>query len=256
MVGCTATPAPKPTASASAGPQAVRVAAFLGAGGALLQHVANGAGSGRTVLWLQVTDASTAYTSVGAGDADAALVSTVVPPDYAPVTGAKKVVVVGPVFRTADAFYSTRVTKIADLADGASVALPKATAALSSALTLLAGAGLITLTPGTTGLDSIASNDKNLRFTTVSPVKSVAALKTKGAVFLTADTAIGFGVPATSAILVEPTADMTTEQLVTTEADRSSAEVQALYATLTSASTRSYIAKHWKGIVAPATTTP
>lgn len=251
LAGCTAATDPKPTASTSKAPQAVRVGAFLGAGGTLLQQVTDGAGVDKTVQWLQVTDTGTAYTSLSQGGADAALVSTVVPKGYTAATGKKKVVAVGPVFRMADAFYSTKVTNITDLADGATVALPKAATDLASALKLLADADLITVTPGQTGLNSIATNSKNLVFSTVSPAKSAAALRKKDAVFLTANTAIGFGIDPKTAILIEPTADMTTEQLVTTEADKSSAEVKALYATLTNATTKSYITKHWKGIVAP-----
>lgn len=253
LAGCTAAADPEPTRDTPKAPEVVRVGAFLGAGGALLQQAADGAGAGRTVQWLQVTDTGTAYTSLSAGGADAALVSTVVPTGYTAPTGTKKVVVVGPVFRMADAFYSTKVTTIADLPDGATVALPRASADLASALTLLAGAGLITVTPGETGLGSIATNSKNLVFSTVSPAKSAAALKKTDAVFLTADTAIGFGIDPDKAILIEPTADMTVEQLVTTEAAKSSAEVKALYATLTNATTKSYITTHWKGIVEPVT---
>lgn len=253
LAGCTSGGSPKPTASpgATKALSVVRVDAFLGAGGALLQHAASGAGAGRTVQWLQVTDTGTAYTSLSAGSADAALVSTVVPKGYTPASGGKKVVALGPIFRMADAFYSKKVKKIADLGDGARVALPTSSTDLASALKLLAGAGLITVTPGETGLKSIATNSKNLQFTTVSTAKIVAALKTHDAVFMSANTAIGLDVAPSSAILVEPSADMTTEQFITTAADRSTPAVKALYATLTSASTRAFIAKQWKGIVAP-----
>lgn len=247
---CTAAPAPAPkprVTIANVRGADLPIAAFAGAGGDLLQHL----GNGRSLQWLQVTDVSTAYTTVADGSAAAALAAKQ-PSSWSAPPKAQAITTVGAIYREADAFYGRPGTAVSALARGAKVVLPKDRVQMETALRLLASQRLVSIGGSGSTLADVTANPRGLVFSTRSPSKLVGAMKSADLVFVPAQQAIVGGLSARQQVLAEPEADRVTVSLIVRTSKASSAQVRDLYAQLTSAATRAWITKTMKGVATPA----
>ncbi|SFL64754.1 MetQ/NlpA family ABC transporter substrate-binding protein [Methylobacterium pseudosasicola] len=153
--------------------------------------------------------------------------------------------------------YSRRVKTLAEVPQGASVALPNNVTNFTRGLKLLQENGLIRLRPGADGsfatVQDIAENPKDLRFIEVLSAQLPRSLDDVALAVINGNYALEFGlVPARDALALEradgnPYANV----LVTTQALAKDERILRLAALLTSADVASFIRDRYRGSVIP-----
>lgn len=145
------------------------------------------------------------------------------------------------------ALYSKKVTSIAALADGATIAIPNDPTNEGRALLLLQSAGLITLNPAAgieaTPLD-ITSNPKNLKFSEIEAASLPRVLDDVDAAIINGNYAIPAGLSAAKDGLFVEGADSPYVNIITVKAgNENDAKIQALVKALKSDKIKEYITK-------------
>ncbi|MFD5570515.1 MetQ/NlpA family ABC transporter substrate-binding protein [Streptomyces cadmiisoli] len=152
--------------------------------------------------------------------------------------------------------YSKRVADVADLADGATVAVPNDTTNEGRALKLLAAEGIITLKDGA-GADAspadVAENPRNLRFKELEPAQLPRSLDDVDAAVINNNFAQDAGLnPAKDAVLLESAENNPYANLLAVKrGNEDDPRVEKLADLLTSADVRKFIEDKYQGSVLP-----
>jgi len=154
--------------------------------------------------------------------------------------------------------YSKKITDIAKLADGATVAVPNETTNEGRALKLLASKGLITLKEGagtTASPADITANPKHLKFKELDPAQLPRSLDDVTAAVINNNYAQDAGLsPAQDAILLESAKDNPYANLLAVKkGNEDDPRVKKLATLLTSSEVKKFIEDKYKGSVLPVT---
>jgi len=151
--------------------------------------------------------------------------------------------------------YSTRYKSLAELPDGASVAIPNDPVNTGRALVLLAESGLIKLkdpsNPQSTQRD-ITDNPKHLKIRELEGALLARAVKQVDLAFIFANYALEAGIDTKSALIVEKGKDLYAEFLVARPDNLQDPGIQKLAKVLNSPEVRQFILTRYKGEIAPA----
>ncbi|WP_338521648.1 MetQ/NlpA family ABC transporter substrate-binding protein [Pseudomonas batumici] len=152
--------------------------------------------------------------------------------------------------------YSKKVKSLAELKDGATVAIPNEGSNSGRALLLLQKAGLITLKDPTNALSTpkdIVKNDKHLKFKELESALLPRVLDQVDLDLINTNYALEAGLnPAKDALLIEGADSPYVNFLVARPDNKDNAAVQKLAKALTSPEVKAFIAEKYKGAVLPA----
>lgn len=231
----------------------IRVGALATPAGELLDWVDENLAeeAGLVIEYVEFTDYNTPNPALTDGSIDANLFqnSTFLETYNAQAGGS--LVSVGEVYLPAAAFYSEKVGSLAELADGATIAIPNDPTNEGRALKLLASEGLIEVADDVTNLQGITANPKNFVFTEIENASLALALPDQDAVFVTASFALPAGLTTEQSILIEGTDSTYYNVLATTPELRDDPRIVALYELLTEQATKDYILTEWSGLIVP-----
>ncbi|HEK0906745.1 TPA: MetQ/NlpA family ABC transporter substrate-binding protein [Pseudomonas putida] len=150
--------------------------------------------------------------------------------------------------------YSAKYTNLAELPDGASVAIPNDPVNTGRALVLLAEAGLIELkdpgNPQSTQRDIIA-NPHKLKIRELEGAMLARSVKQVDLAFVFANYALEAGIDTSSALIVEKGKDLYVEYLVARPDNLQDPGIQKLAKALNSPEVRQFILTRYKGQIAP-----
>ena len=165
-------------------------------------------------------------------------------------------VIVGQVHVEPFGAYSQKIKTIADLKDGAWVALPNDPSNGARALLLLQAQGLIKLKDPSNILATsrdIAENPKNLRFRELEAATLPRVLPDVDLALINTNYALEAGLnPLKDALFIEGSDSPYANVLATTPAKADSADVKALVKALNSEEIKTFINDKYKGAVVPA----
>ncbi|MNO56962.1 Membrane lipoprotein TpN32 precursor [compost metagenome] len=151
--------------------------------------------------------------------------------------------------------YSSKYKSLAELPDGASVAIPNDPVNTGRALVLLAENGLIKLkdssNPQSTQRD-IVENPKKLKIRELEGALLARSVKQVDLAFVFANYALEAGIDTKSALIVEKGKDLYAEFLVARPDNRQDPSIQKLAKALNSPEVRQFILTRYKGEIAPA----
>lgn len=152
--------------------------------------------------------------------------------------------------------YSKKVKSLADLKDGATVAIPNEGSNSGRALLLLQKAGLITLKNPTNALATpkdIATNTKNLKFKELESAMLPRVLNEVDLDMINTNYALEAGLnPAKDALVIEGSDSPYVNYLVARPDNKNSDAIQKLAKALTSPEVKAFIEKKYNGAVLPA----
>ena len=152
--------------------------------------------------------------------------------------------------------YSDKIKNLADLPDGANVALPNDATNEGRALLLLAKAGLITLKDPTNILATpkdVLQNPKNLKFRELEAATLPRVLTQVDLALINTNYALGAKLdPTKDALVIEGAESPYANILVTTQANMDSDAIKKLVAALNSPEVKAFITEKYKGAVVPA----
>ncbi|MFC6339653.1 MetQ/NlpA family lipoprotein [Pseudomonas sp. CCM 7891] len=152
--------------------------------------------------------------------------------------------------------YSKKVTKLEDLKDGATVAIPNEGSNSGRALLLLQKAGLITLKDPNNALATpkdIVSNPKNLKFKELESALLPRVLDQVDLDMINTNYALEAGLnPAKDALIIEDAKSPYVNFLVARPDNKDSDAIQKLAKALTSPEVKAFIEKKYNGAVVPA----
>jgi D-methionine transport system substrate-binding protein len=145
--------------------------------------------------------------------------------------------------------YSNSIANIADLKEGATIAIPNDPSNGGRALLLLQASGLITLKPGVgitaTPLD-IATNPRNLQFRELEAAQLPRSLADVDAAAINGNYALEAGLnPARDSLIIEGAESPYVNIVVVKKGNETDSRIQALSAALRSAKVKDYINKTW-----------
>lgn len=150
--------------------------------------------------------------------------------------------------------YSAKYTSLAQLPDGASVAIPNDPVNTGRALVLLAEAGLIELkdpsNPQSTQRDIVA-NPHKLKIRELEGAMLARSVKQVDLAFVFANYALEAGIDTSSALIVEQGKDLYVEYLVARPDNLQDPGIQKLAKALNSPQVREFILTRYKGQIAP-----
>lgn len=150
--------------------------------------------------------------------------------------------------------YSTRIRSIAELKDGASVAIPNDPVNAGRALVLLHEAGLITLKDPSNTLATqrdIAANPRHLKIRELEGALLARAVNQVDLAFVFANYALEAGIDTSSALIVEKGKDLYVEYLVARPDNIDDPRIQKLAKALNSPQVRDFILTRYKGQIVP-----
>jgi D-methionine transport system substrate-binding protein len=152
--------------------------------------------------------------------------------------------------------YSKKITKIEDLKDGATVAIPNEGSNSGRALLLLQKAGVITLKDPNNALATpkdIASNPKHLKFKELESALLPRVLDQVDLDLINTNYALEAGLnPAKDALIIEDAKSPYVNFLVARPDNKDSDAIQKLAKALTSPEVKAFIEKKYNGAVVPA----
>jgi D-methionine transport system substrate-binding protein len=145
--------------------------------------------------------------------------------------------------------YSSSLKSIADIKDGATIAIPNDPSNGGRALLLLQANGLLTLKAGTgitaTPLD-IATNPKNLKFRELEAAQLPRSLADVDAAAINGNYALEAGLnPAKDSLIIEGAQSPYVNIVVVKKGNESDSRIQALQTALRSQKVKDYINKTW-----------
>ena len=150
--------------------------------------------------------------------------------------------------------YSTRIRSIAELKDGASVAIPNDPVNAGRALVLLHEAGLLTLKDPSNTLATqrdIAANPRHLKIRKLEGALLARAVNQVDLAFVFANYALEAGIDTSSALIVEKGKDLYVEYLVARPDNIDDPRIQKLAKALNSPQVRDFILTRYKGQIVP-----
>lgn len=150
--------------------------------------------------------------------------------------------------------YSTKIKSLAELKDGASVAIPNDPVNTGRALVLLHEAGLLKLKDPSNTLATpkdIAENPKKLKIRELEGALLARAVDQVDLAFIFANYALEAGIDTNSALIVEKGKDLYVEFLVARPDNIQDPAVQKLAKALNSPEVREFIVTRYKGQIAP-----
>lgn len=152
--------------------------------------------------------------------------------------------------------YSDKIKNLADLPDGANVALPNDATNEGRAFLLLAKAGLITLKDPTSILakpSDVLQNPKNLKFRELEAATLPRVLTQVDLALINTNYALAAKLdPTKDALIIEGAESPYANILVTTQANKDADAIKKLVAALQSPEVKAFIAEKYKGAVVPA----
>jgi len=152
--------------------------------------------------------------------------------------------------------YSDKIKNLADLPDGANVALPNDATNEGRAFLLLAKAGLITLKDPTSILakpSDVLQNPKNLKFRELEAATLPRVLTQVDLALINTNYALSAKLdPTKDALIIEGAESPYANILVTTQANKDADAINKLVAALQSPEVKAFIAEKYKGAVVPA----
>ncbi|EAR25468.1 putative ABC transporter substrate-binding protein [marine actinobacterium PHSC20C1] len=159
--------------------------------------------------------------------------------------------VVGQVYLPPLALYSKTVDELADLKDGANIALPNDASNEGRALLLLADAGIIETTDTPSTVADITANPHDYNFIEIDAASLPSALDDQDAAIVNFNYAGAAGLTGDLQLVTEPTTSSYYNTLVTRDELKSDPRVLKLYELLTSDETKAYINEFYAGLVIP-----
>lgn len=154
--------------------------------------------------------------------------------------------------------YAGKTKALANLKDGATVAVPNDTTNEARALLLLQAKGLIKLKDGagiTATQKDIAENKKNLKFREIEAAQLVRSLQDVDIAIINGNYALQGGLKVENALAVEASdslAATTYANIVAVrKGDENRADIKALIEVLKSSEIKTFIKDHFKGAVVP-----
>ncbi|MGE8435458.1 MAG: MetQ/NlpA family ABC transporter substrate-binding protein [Pseudomonas palmensis] len=150
--------------------------------------------------------------------------------------------------------YSTRIRSIAELKDGASVAIPNDPVNAGRALVLLHEAGLLALKDPSNTLATqrdIAANPRHLKIRELEGALLARAVNQVDLAFVFANYALEAGIDTSSALIVEKGKDLYVEYLVARPDNIDDPRIQKLAKALNSPQVRDFILTRYKGQIVP-----
>ncbi|QEY64223.1 ABC transporter substrate-binding protein [Metapseudomonas lalkuanensis] len=151
--------------------------------------------------------------------------------------------------------YSSKIKKLDELKDGASVAIPNDPVNTGRALVLLHEAGLIKLKDPSNTLATqrdIAENPKKLKIRELEGALLARSVSQVDLAFVFANYALEAGIDTNSALIVEKGKDLYAEFLVARPDNLQDPRLQKLAKALNSPEVRQFIVTRYKGQIAPA----
>ena len=161
-------------------------------------------------------------------------------------------VAVGKVYLPPLALYSKTVDDIADLPDGASIALPNDASNESRALLLLAAHGLIETTDTPSTVADITANPRGFEFSEIDAASLPQALDEKDAAIVNFSFAAAAGLSSDLQLFAEGAESSYFNILATRAELADDPRVATLYELLTSEETSAWILEQYSGLVTPA----
>lgn len=231
LAACTAE---QPAGDADA--QAIKVGALAVPAGELLTWIDENlaAEAGLDIEVVEFTDFNQPNTALADGEIDANLFQNATfLKSYNTSTGAD-LVSVGEVYLPVAAFYSDKVTDIADLEKGAKIAIPDDPTNEGRALEMLAAEGLIEVAENPTSLADVTANPNDFDFVEIENASLARSLPDVDAAFVTISFALPAGLKLAEAILVEGDSSKFFNVLATTPALETDERVLKLYELLLS----------------------
>jgi D-methionine transport system substrate-binding protein len=253
-LGLTACAGSSDTGSTEDGLGTIRVGALATPAGDILDFIQDELAeeAGLTVEFVEFTDYNTPNTALVDGSVDANLFqNTTFLENFNTETGSE-LVSVGEAYLPTAAFYSESVEDLADLEDGATIAIPNDPTNEGRALKILAGEGLIETTENPTTLDDITSNPSDFQFEEIENASLAQAVPDVDAAFVTISFALPAGLTSDQAILIEGSDSEYFNVLATTPELEDDPRVQALYEILLSDEVAEFEEETWGGLVVPA----
>jgi D-methionine transport system substrate-binding protein len=231
----------------------IKVGALQTPAGDILTFISEelAADAGLTIEFVPFTDYNTPNLSVTDGSTDANLFqnSTFLETYNTEANG--NLVSVGEIYLPSAAFYSDKVGSLAELADGASIAVPNDPTNEGRALKLLAAEGLIETTEEPTTLNDITANPSNFEFVEIENATLAQSVPDVDTAFVTISFALPAGLTADDAILIEGADSPYYNVLATTPELENDPRVLKLKELLLSSETQDYINETWGGLVIP-----
>lgn len=253
LVGCAGGSAEEPAADAAT--QTLKVGATAVPAGELIQFVIDSGQAEAAGLDLEITefsDYTTPNPALSEGAVDVNLFQHGPFLDLYNENAGDDLVAVGPVYLPPLALYSRTVDALADLPEGASIALPNDASNESRALLLLAGAGVIETTDEPSTVADITANPHGFEFLEIDAASLPAALDDQDAAIVNFSFASAAGLSSDLQILSEGEESIYFNILATRSELADDARVAALYDALTSEETQEWILEQYDGLVIPA----
>ncbi|WEK13240.1 MAG: MetQ/NlpA family ABC transporter substrate-binding protein [Candidatus Microbacterium phytovorans] len=254
LTGCAGGTAPATDASGdSLG--TLKVGALQTPAGDILKHVAeNGAAElGLTIEFVPFTDYNTPNTALADGSIDANLFQNSTFLETFNANTGEDLVSVGEAYLPTAAFYSTKISSLDELADGASIAIPNDPTNEGRALKMLAAEGLIEATDDVVDLSGVTANPRGFEFKEIENATLPQALPDVDTAFVTISFALPAGLTADQAILIEGADSPYYNVLATRPELKDDPRIVALYDLLTSQDAADYEQETWGGLVVPVT---
>ncbi|MEL0626618.1 MetQ/NlpA family ABC transporter substrate-binding protein [Salinibacterium amurskyense] len=159
--------------------------------------------------------------------------------------------VVGQVYLPPLALYSKTVDDLADLPDGANIALPNDASNEGRALLLLADAGIIETTDAPSTVSDITANPNDYNFIEIDAASLPSALDDQDAAIVNFNYAGAAGLSGDLQLVTEGTTSEYYNILATRDELKSDPRVTKLYELLTSDETKAYSNDFYNGLVIP-----
>jgi len=253
LAGCAGGSSEEPAADAAT--QTLKVGATAVPAGELIQFVIDSGQAEAAGLDLEITefsDYTTPNPALSEGAVDVNLFQHGPFLDLYNENAGDDLVSVGPVYLPPLALYSRTVDSLADLPEGASIALPNDASNESRALLLLAGAGVIETTDEPSTVADITANPHGFEFLEIDAASLPAALDDQDAAIVNFSFASAAGLSSDLQILSEGEESIYFNILATRSELADDARVAALYDALTSEETQEWILEQYDGLVIPA----
>lgn len=240
-------------ASGEDGLGTLRVGALQTPAGDMLEYLEPAATeAGLDIEFVAFTDYNTPNQALADGSIDANLFQNATFMETFNSETGNELVSVGEAYLPSSAFYSDTLTDIADLPDGATVAIPNDPTNEGRALWLLSTEGIIEIADGATTPADITDNPRNLEFVEIENATLPQAVPDVDAAFVTITFALPAGLTGEDAILLEPSDSPYFNILATTPELEQDERVTALYDLLVSEDMADYQLETWGGLVVPA----
>lgn len=166
----------------------------------------------------------------------------------------------GPVHYEPFGIYGGKTKALADLKDGATIAVPNDTTNEARALLLLQDNGILKLKDGagiTATQKDIAENPKHIKFQEIEAAQLARAINDVDLAVINGNYAISGGLKVSEALAVEKDTSLAAKTyanvVAVRQGDENREDLKALYKALTSKEVQDYITKTYAGAVVPLT---